>query len=258
MDKNKSPLRYPGGKTRAIKILDKYIETYFKGRKRVLSPFFGGGSFEIHLQGKGYEVLGNDLFKPLYEFWSSAKTDSKKLAETVKNMMPITKEKFCSLRKEENITAAAYYCINRCSFSGSTFCGGYSAQAAVGRLNDLSLETLKRVNLSKIAFSNKDCITFLKENVEDINTFIYADPPYYIESYIYGKDGDLHQAFDHGAFALYLKTRSDWILSYNDCEYIRELYKDSRIIKEAWSYGMNASKKSSEIIILPSLPLQPS
>jgi DNA adenine methylase len=251
MNKNKSPLRYPGGKTRAIKILDKYIETYFKGRKRVLSPFFGGGSFEIYLQGKGYEVLGNDLFKPLYEFWSSAQENPRKLAETVKSMMPITKEKFGSLRNAAIITAAAYYCINRCSFSGSTFCGGYSSQAAVGRLNDSSLETLKRVDLSRIVFSNKDCIAFLKENEENANTFIYADPPYYIESYIYGKDGDLHEAFDHKAFALYLKTRADWILSYNDCEYIRELYKDCTIIKEVWSYGMNASKKSSEIIILP-------
>ena len=39
-------------------------------------------------------------------------------------------------------------------------------------------------------------------------------------------------------------------LTYNDDEYIRGLYKDFIIIDASWAYGMNKSKKSSEIIIV--------
>ena len=47
-----------------------------------------------------------------------------------------------------------------------------------------------------------------------------------------------------------LTNRSDWVMSYNDCEEIREMYKGYEIHEAAWAYGMNKSKKSSEIIII--------
>ena len=42
---NVSPLRYPGGKTRACKILDETINKYFNisSFDTFISPFFGGG-----------------------------------------------------------------------------------------------------------------------------------------------------------------------------------------------------------------------
>jgi len=254
----KSPLRYPGGKTRAVKILKKYVDAHFPGRKVILSPFFGGGSFEIAMSEDGYTVLANDLFGPLYTFWTTLKSNAQTLINIVRTHMPVTKEKFIKFRTnimnlESLEQAAAYYIINRCSFSGSTFCGGYSAQAATGRLNDSSLRTLETIDLTRFQFSNMDCCEFLNSHPENAETLVYADPPYYIKTYIYGKDGDMHESFDHEAFAETIKRRKDWILSYNDCDYIRELYKGCRIFTESWAYGMNASKESSEVIILPPL-----
>ena len=51
---NISPLRYPGGKTRACKKLDEILNTNFniENIKTIVSPFFGGGSFEFFLQNK--------------------------------------------------------------------------------------------------------------------------------------------------------------------------------------------------------------
>jgi len=254
----KSPLRYPGGKTRAVKILKKYVDAHFPGRKVILSPFFGGGSFEIAMSEDGYTVLANDLFGPLYTFWTTLKSNAQTLINIVRTHMPVTKEKFIKFRTnimnlESLEQAAAYYIINRCSFSGSTFCGGYSAQAATGRLNDSSLRTLETIDLTRFQFSNMDCCEFWNSHPENAETLVYADPPYYIKTYIYGKDGDMHESFDHEAFAETIKRRKDWILSYNDCDYIRELYKGCRIFTESWAYGMNASKESSEVIILPPL-----
>lgn len=255
----KSPLRYPGGKTRAVKILKKYVHEYFPGRKVLLSPFFGGGSFEIAMKEEGFRVFANDLFGPLFTFWTVLKDRAASLAQRVASQMPVSKEKFADFRKNimnlssQDDQAAAYYIINRCSFSGATFCGGYSAQAASGRLNESSLRTLQSANLDGIEFSNMDCCEFLRAHPEKADTLVYADPPYYIKTYIYGKDGDMHESFDHKAFAETIRKRRDWIISYNDCDYIRELYKGCRIFTESWAYGMNASKESSEVIILPPL-----
>ena len=223
----------------------------------LLSPFFGGGSFELFMTTKGYTVHGNDLFVPLYTFWTTKQFHCDTLAASIKEHMPMTKEKFCTLResilkeKDPMKVATSYFIINRTSFSGATLCGGYSQQAAEGRLTESSIEKLKACDLTAITFTNLDCNVFLTQHPETTDTLVYADPPYYIDTYIYGKNGDMHENFNHAAFADTIKKRSDWIVSYNDCEYIRELYKDCRIFEAKWSYGMNAKKASSEIIILP-------
>jgi DNA adenine methylase len=147
--------------------------------------------------------------------------------------------------------AAAYFVVNRCSFSGATFCGGFSAEAAEKRCNPSAIERLQSPAFQTI--SNLDGIQFLRDHPETQSTVIYADPPYYISTYVYGKDGDMHERFDHEEFAKYIQTRKDWVLSYNDCPYIRNLYAGCRIYNEKWAYGMNASKPSTEIVILPPL-----
>lgn len=263
--KLQSPLRYPGGKTRAISILESYVSTHYPQSKVLVSPFFGGGSFELHMKSRGYRVKGNDLFSPLFTFWTVLQTRVADLVAAVRAKMPVTKESFLALRASVCTaapgsidTASSYFVINRCSFSGATLCGGFSAQAAEGRLTESSIQRLTATAAglrTGITFSNLDCKPFLEANPQTAETVVYADPPYYIETYIYGKDGDMHENFDHAGFAAAIKKRSDWIISYNDCPYIRKLYQGCRIFEESWSYGMNASKKSSEIIILPPLPV---
>ena len=51
---NKSPLRYPGGKTRACKVLEEILVKNFNMENIgiLISPFFGGGSFEFYIQNK--------------------------------------------------------------------------------------------------------------------------------------------------------------------------------------------------------------
>lgn len=250
---NKSPLRYPGGKTRAIKLLTTYIP---EGKTTLLSPFFGGGSFELSCRYRGMTVYANDLFHPLYMFWKVLKERPLELQQRVQAQCPVTKKAFAELRKnileleDELEIAAAYYIVNRCSFSGATFCGGFSQQSADGRMNQSAIDRLTTVSLENITLSNDDCIKFLEDHPQTENTVVYADPPYYIPTYVYGKDGDMHEGFDHVRLSTELKKRSDWVLSYNDCEYVRELYSDCRVESVQWSYSMSI-KPSSEVIIRP-------
>ena len=74
----KSLLRYPGGKTRALK----HIIPYFpKNLTEIVSPFFGGGSIEIHYASQGVRVHGYEIFEPLVNFWQQVLENPKRVAD---------------------------------------------------------------------------------------------------------------------------------------------------------------------------------
>ena len=81
---------------------------------------------------------------------------------------------------------------------------------------------------------------------------MFLDPPYYLEkgSKLYGNKGDMHETFNHKNLFDILVNKKNWLMTYNNCEYIQELYKDFLILELNWSYGMNKTKLSSEIIII--------
>ena len=83
-------------------------------------------------------------------------------------------------------------------------------------------------------------------------SLLFLDPPYYLEkqSKLYGNNGDMHENFNHNQLYDLIKTKKNWLITYNNCVYIRNLYKDYQILEVNWSYGMNKTKTSSEIIIL--------
>lgn len=254
-----SPLRYPGGKTRASKMLWAFLEKEYPQTKYLVSPFFGGGSFEIMCAYRGIKVFGNDGFEPVSNFWVTLRYQAHDLAETCRLLRPMTKADFYRFRtyilnEEDPLLKAAYYfAINRSSFNGSTFCGGFSEEAAKGRFNESSIERLTNLNMTNIMpMYNEDFEIFMNRYNPEEGIAVFLDPPYYIENYMYGRDGDMHRNFDHERLANVLKHRKDWILCYNDCDYIRNLYSDCRIQKVSWSYGMNKTKQSNEILILPS------
>ena len=256
---NKSPLRYPGGKTRACKIIDSIFRKYYNTDDftSLQSPFFGGGSIEFYLQNKyKYKIIANDKFQPLYNFWLQSKNNNIELCNELEKNMDVTKESFMNYRKNilecDNMIEKAmyYFIINRCSFSGATLSGGFSLEASKKRYTSSSIKRIKELNLSDITFHNLDFSDFL-DNTPDDSTFIFLDPPYYLEkSNLYGSNGDMHENFNHKGLYDIIKNKKNWIMTYNNCDYIRELYKENIIIDAEWSYGMNKSKKSSEIIIL--------
>ena len=263
---NVSPLRYPGGKTRAReKLLRIFIDNFdYTDYDRLVSPYFGGGSFEFHIQNKfGYRLLANDKFFPLYLFWDSVKYSKAKLVERLRQIK-VTKELFmqfrqdlmCDLTKCEDLDeldiATKFFVINRCSFSGATLSGGYSQQAAEKRFTASSIDRVEALDLTYFQPSSIDgCMLLQKRKVSD-SDFIFADPPYCLgpNSKLYGRNGDLHEGFDHAGLAMQLRGQKNWMVTYNDCPEIRALYAGYKIIPLEWSYGMNASKKSSEIVIL--------
>lgn len=81
----KTPLRYPGGKSRALPKIFQYIPDltdYIEYRE----PFLGGGSvaLEVTKRYPGINVWVNDLYNPLYTFWSILQEYPQDLYESIK------------------------------------------------------------------------------------------------------------------------------------------------------------------------------
>ena len=247
----KSPLRYPGGKTRAIKQIMKYIPST---TKELISPFFGGGSLEIACCQMGIRVYGYDVFEELVEFWQCLLEDSKKLADCIYPYYPFNKNDFHKIREAHRYhpdkfeRAAIFFVLNRNTFSGAVFSGGMSIKTK--RFNLSAIDRIRDFNLDNNLLS-VDYMDF-SESIQARNNkiLLYCDPPYILDqNNLYGDKGTLHKGFNHKLLSDLLHNRNRWILSYNDNKYIRELYQGYKIHKPIWKYGMS-QKASNEILIL--------
>ena len=165
----KSPLRYPGGKTRACKILDDIVTEKKFDTSLVISPFFGGGSFEFFMSTKyGSKLIVNDKFKPLVSFWKSVQMYNKELCSKLTEILgTVSKDIFSTMRDtimdepDTLLQGYKYFVINRCSFSGATLSGGFSLESSKKRFTESSIQRIKDLNLTDIEFHNLDFETFL-------------------------------------------------------------------------------------------------
>lgn len=251
----KSPLRYPGGKSRSVDLISTIIPEFDEYRE----PFLGGGSIFIYAKqrfpNKIYWI--NDLYYELYKFWEMSQKDVEALIDKIyqwRNQFPIGKELHNFLNK--NLTTfndlergAAFFIYNRITFSGTSLSGGFSEGAFTGRFTESSIKRLREfakvINGSKI--TNLDYEELLKKDGE--NVFIFLDPPYYsaTKSALYGKNGNMHKSFDHVKFADNMKKcNHKWLITYDDSEYVRALFSFANIIPWELMYGMRNVTEGSE------------
>ena len=251
---NRSILRYPGGKFRARNLIANMFD---ESIKTVASPFFGGGSVELELADRGKVVYAAELFKPVAFLWQQVKENPSKLVRKVESFLGKDRSEFYSLQKElrneldkeePDSFKCAWMCfvINRTSFSGATLSGGIGDGK---RFTKGSIEQILKVDLSSINIRQGDYWDVLFSRGQTYDA-VYADPPYLVGSSLYGNKGNVHKEFDHERFATHIKGLNCYVVvSYNDCDAIRELFQGWRVETVKWSYGMNQSKKSNEILI---------
>lgn len=245
---SKSPLRYAGGKSRGVREISNFIP---QETRSIASPFLGGGSIELACANNGIDVHGYDNFKPLVEFWQCLLNNRTKLAEIVKKYYPLTRDQFYELQKLHHTyrskyeRAAVFYVLNRSSFSGTTMSGGMSPDHP--RFTISSIERIENFQIENLQIEQAD----FKESIsKSKNMLLYLDPPYMIDQKLYGKKGDLHTGFDHEGLAEILRNRDNWILSYNKCDEIDNLYDGYTFHYPKWKYGMSNNKQSREVLIL--------
>lgn len=254
----KSPLRYPGGKSRALKRILPLVPYFEEYRE----PFVGGGSVFLALKecypNKKYWI--NDLYFELYKFWEYAQKDVDGLIHQIK----LWREEFGKEGKAlhsfltQNIAhfddckrASAFFVFNRISFSGTTEAGGFSMQAFEKRFTDSSINRLIPLKklLKNVTITNLDYEEVVKAQGNEV--FIFLDPPYFsaTQSALYGKNGKLHKTFDHERFANVMKAcPHKWLITYDNSEYIKKLFSFAHIVEWDLIYGMrNQTQQSSQL-----------
>jgi len=247
----KTPLRYPGGKSKAIKMLLQYVPIYSEFRE----PFVGGASVFLSLKQahpfKKYWI--NDLNNDLYHFWLNLRNNPLGLIRGIENIKETYADgrklhkKFIEKKGVNSLEKAIrFFVLNRITFSGTIEAGGYSQAAFQSRFTDSSIERLKKAStlLVDTKITNFDYEKIVEIPGKDV--FVFLDPPYLstTKSKLYGKNGNLHTSFDHERFAEVMKkTNHKWMITYDNCEKIKEMFSFANIISWELQYGMNNYKK---------------
>ncbi len=274
-----SPIRYAGGKSLAV---GHVIELLPDNIKKVVSPFFGGGSIEIAMSKElGLEVIGYDIFDILCNYWKFQIENPKLLYDRLKKLKP-NKETFEKIRlilndvwkkkiKLDPLTLAVCYVYNFNLSYGPGFMGWASDIYLDETRYKRMIERIRDFDPQKLKVECEDFQEVIKNHPND---FLYCDPPYYL-----GEDSKMfrgiypmrnvpvhHSGFPHEILRdLLKKHKGGFILSYNNCPTIKEYYKEFQQFFPSWQYTMgqgetrigknriengdNHIKQSHEIII---------
>ena len=251
----KTPLRYPGGKSRATKKMAEFFPL-FKDYTEFREPFVGGGSVALYITQMypHLDIWVNDLYQPLYNFWKELQYDGRKLRDELLQLKyrhpePVSaKELFLDAKdilnndQTSNLSrAVCFYIVNKCSFSGLTESSSFSKQASDSNFSVRGIDKLpyygELIEDWRITnLSYEELLTNKKES------FVYLDPPYEIGSNLYGKKGNMHKGFDHDGFAAICdRFIGPQLVSYNSTQLIRDRFKKGWTAAEfAHTYTMRS------------------
>ena len=248
----KTPLRYPGGKSRAIVKLLQYLPDLTQV-KEFREPFLGGGSvaLEITKRYPHIEIWVNDLYEPLANFWQVLQHDGEKLQDELtqikkeyhtpdlaRDIFTRSKEYLSTEETEDFRRAVSFYIVNKCSFSGLTESSSFSKQASESNFSINGIERLMEYSeLIEGWKITNDTYESLLTDKKDV--FVYLDPPYDIKIPIYGKRGAMHKYFDHDKFAHDCDDHTaPMLISYNSSQVVRDRFKDWNAAEFDHTYSM--------------------
>ena len=236
----KTPLRYPGGKSRAIKKMVQFLPDMSK-YKEYREPFLGGGSVALHMTQTypHLEIWVNDLYEPLVNFWQQLQDEADEITtrlrtfkaayptpEKAKELFLESKELVNDARASLVTRAVSFYIVNKCSFSGLTESSSFSKQASDSNFSLRGIEKLPEYSeiIQNWVITN---LTYERMTCDEKDVFTYLDPPYEIKSSLYGKKGGMHKGFDHDAFAEECDRHTNhMMISYNSSQLIRDRFKE--------------------------------
>lgn len=267
MNKFHTPLRYPGGKGKfapfvkdlmeANDLTGDYLEPYAGGSGVALDLLFNGHCKNIHI---------NDFDIAVFNFWKSVTANTEcflKLVNDTKITIDEWHKQKAILAKPEDYGQLehgfATFFLNRTNRSGILKGGVIGGKHQDGNYK-LDARYHKE-NLSKriekigeykdrINVYNHDALKLLSQ-VDSIlpqDSLIYLDPPYYVKGQGLYRNFYLHD--DHVQIRNALdEVKTKWIVSYDNCPEIKEIYTGYRQVDYALNYSAYYKVKGSEVMI---------
>lgn len=269
MAKSLSPLRYPGGKSKIYEKVKTLIETSSMSNRTYIEPFAGGFGIGIALlcDDVVQNAVLNDFDSHIYHFWFSVLNCTDDLLKKITDT-PITieeREKQKAIYKDSSADVLddgfATLFLNRVNFSGVIKggpIGGFSQNGTYKldcRFN--KNEIMKKIETiallrNRISLYNCDASKLIINQLgKSKNTaFFNIDPPYVI------KGSQLYTSYfkeaDHRSLEKIIskKLRNiPWIITYDDCELIRDIYKQYFISEYSIQHNVGSSVRGKELVI---------
>lgn len=269
MARSLSPLRYPGGKSKIYDNVKALIKLNGFESRTYVEPFAGGFGIGIGLLHEGIieSVILNDYDRHIYNFWYSVLYDTDKLIELINDTKITLEERELqkSIYRNNNINPLfdgfATLFLNRVNFSG-IIKGG-----PIGGLKQTSLykvdcrfnkeEVIKKIKFiasmkKRIKLYNCDASWLITMSLKKMKKplFINIDPPY-VE-----KGSQLYTNYftdkDHRALKSTIEKHLcdiPWIVTYDDCELIREIYCNYYMQSYGINHSAGESKRGKELVI---------
>lgn len=248
----KSPLKWVGGKTWAIKIVENLYAPH--RHKRFVDLTLGGGAVPLALQPD--EVLANDINPDLINFWKWLASDSEwSFLEEVGN----NSESYYDLRSKFNFyknepeyreyCAEAFWWLNRLCYNGlwrvnntkGEFNVPFGKYKSITRLNVKPYkQVLKNWEFTVGSYDDICVNNFGDIPVNDESDFIYVDPPYWNTFKNYAQSGFTWA--NQVELADYLASfKVSPVVAFNsNCDEITQLY-----IQRGFNIQLIAGRKDS-------------
>jgi len=269
MAKNRTPLRYPGGKARLRPYVERLISQNRLYDSHYVEPFCGGAGLALQLL-MDYVVGSihiNDLDSAVYAFWHSVVHETDALCALVEST-PCNLDTWVAQRHvwktQENFSLLelgfATFFLNRTNRSGILEAGVIGGKAQTGNWKVDARYNVKDLLIriraigefrSRIHIYNREALSFLQELTPQLpeKSLVYLDPPYvekgpglYLNSY---------SENDHRRLACWVKGSLDkpWMVSYDDHPLIRECYQGSIDLSMNLPYSAYGnSRRGTELV----------
>lgn len=264
-----SPLRYPGGKAAMTSLLRNIRDLNSLNGHAVAEPFAGGAGAALSLLylRETHQVRINDLDPAICDFWHSAVHNSSAMITRLDKASVSVAEwrRWRDVYGDESASRldrgfAAFY-LNRCNRSGIIRGGGVIGgleQRGRWKIDARFNKDTLRARLERIAEERErilvtglDGIDFIGQLDAD-STFFFIDPPYFKKGpllYLNGLDSKYHERL---AEKLDGMSESAWVLTYDDCAEIRDLYADwANVHPFSLRYSARERRQGQELLITP-------
>jgi DNA adenine methylase len=274
-----SLIRYPGGKSKLANIICQRLAQYPEC-DTYCEPFFGGGSVGLQFLQNNSTVKNiwiNDYNLGIAALWTSIINCPEWLKSLVESFVPnlndyfdfkqdlIYQHIFPSSFSEQVMLAFKKLALHQMSYSGL----GEMSGGPIGGINQelakykigcrwspnhicQKIDELHKLLTRYNIYENKCTYYYFQQVVYGQNnkTLIYLDPPYYVKGntlYLNGLSTTGHRLLSHSL----QHNCAKWVLSYDNCSEIRELYKWANIEEINVNYTIRSSHQKSELLITP-------
>lgn len=258
-------LRYPGSKRKLVKTISKFLEKLNKNCNTYIEPFLGAGFVAANwLQDHQYDyTFLNDKDEDIAGIFNVIIRWPGELIKEIEQFTPSV-ESFYAFKAARSFypvkRALETIALHQMSYSGL---GKMAAGPIGGKKQNGSYKVDCRWNAKKLAamilkwhdilkraycISSNDFAQVLSLEGNIPTALMYLDPPYYEkgkELYQYSFSEADHQRL----FESLNVTRAKWLLSYDDHDFIRRLYRDYYMHEIEASYTIKTHRKKKELLI---------